>query len=213
MSNAQVIRPLEGYSKVSDGDVVARGTAVETGMTGNANFPSPPVDLAALKAAIERLLALMGEALDGSKKVIAEKNKQRHDVIQMLRLLGRYVEVTCKDDMAIFKSSGFEPASTTKAPPQPLPQPSIRKIDHGATTGQLLVLVNAVLNARSYDLRYAPAGSSGTPSTWTTELVTSVKSAVRINGLTPGTTYAFQVRAMGKLGYTDWSDSATAMCI
>ena len=33
-----------------------------------------------------------------------------------------------------------------------------------------------------------------------------------VTGLTPGTIYAFQVRAMGRLGYTDWSDSATRMC-
>lgn len=29
--------------------------------------------------------------------------------------------------------------------------------------------------------------------------------------LTPGTTYAFQVRALGPLGYTDYSDSVTRM--
>ena len=27
-----------------------------------------------------------------------------------------------------------------------------------------------------------------------------------------GTSYAFQVRALGRLGFTDWSDSATKMC-
>jgi hypothetical protein len=30
-----------------------------------------------------------------------------------------------------------------------------------------------------------------------------------IDGLTPGTNYAIQVRALGRLGDTDWSDSAT----
>src|SRR3989441_8800523 len=127
----KTIRPLDGFSTASDADVVSRGTLVQTNMTGNVNFPTPPVDLAALKTAIDSLSALMAEALDGSKKVIAAKNKQRHAVIKMLRLLGRYVEVACKDDMAIFKSSGFEPASTTKTPPAPLSQPSIRRIDHG----------------------------------------------------------------------------------
>ena len=47
------------------------------------------------------LTALMAEALDGSKKVIAEKNNQREAVVKTFRLLGRYVEVKCKD-MAIF---------------------------------------------------------------------------------------------------------------
>jgi len=34
-----------------------------------------------------------------------------------------------------------------------------------------------------------------------------------INNLTPGTTYAFQVRAVGgSTGYTDWSDPVAHMC-
>ena len=33
-----------------------------------------------------------------------------------------------------------------------------------------------------------------------------------ISNLTPGATYAFQVRALGRLGYTDWSDSMTFIC-
>src|SRR4029077_7714029 len=43
------IKPLEGYTVMSDADIVARGTAVETGTTGNSHFPTPPVDLATLK--------------------------------------------------------------------------------------------------------------------------------------------------------------------
>ena len=90
-------------------DVVTRGTAVVTNMTGNPNFPNPPVDLAVVKADIGKLSGLRADALDGRKKIIAEKNKQRATVIKELSLRGRYVEVSCKND--IFKSSGFEPAS------------------------------------------------------------------------------------------------------
>src|SRR5436309_2708324 len=99
MHRVKKIRPLEGYDGVSDGDVVARGTNVLTNLTGNPNFTALPVDLATLKNNIESFSALIAESLDGSKKVIAEKNKQRQVVIQMLRLLGRYVEGACKNDM------------------------------------------------------------------------------------------------------------------
>src|SRR5207244_9598225 len=40
----KVIRPLDGFSDASDADVVTRGTAVVTNMTGNPNFPNPPVE-------------------------------------------------------------------------------------------------------------------------------------------------------------------------
>ncbi|PYS01324.1 MAG: hypothetical protein DMG15_06490 [Acidobacteria bacterium] len=43
--------------------------------------------------------------------------------------------------------------------------------------------------------------------------VPNAKTAASIDGLTPGTTYAIQVRAYGALGHTEWSDSATRMVI
>ncbi|PYR87312.1 MAG: hypothetical protein DMG18_00075 [Acidobacteria bacterium] len=46
-----------------------------------------------------------------------------------------------------------------------------------------------------------------------TVMVAKIKPPVAIDGLTPGTTYAIQVRAYGPLGHTEWSDSATRMCI
>ena len=211
MSTTKTIRPLDGFSNASDADVVSRGISVETNMTGNANYLNPPVDLAALKAGTDKLSALMADALDGSKKVIAEKNKQRAAVIKMLRLLGRYVEVTCKDDMAIFKSSGFEPASQTRAAPLPLSE-KIRKVEHGANSGQIVVWIKSVPKASSYELRYGAGGTGGTPGTWITQLVTTVKTPATLSGLTPGTTYVFQARALAKDGYTDWSDSVTFMC-
>jgi hypothetical protein len=53
-------------------------------------------------------------------------------------------------------------------------------------------------------VRYALEGSGGT--SWTTLTLTSSKK-VTIGGLRPAGTYQFQVRALGKLGYTDWSPS------
>jgi hypothetical protein len=208
----KMIRPLDGFSVASDAEVVSRATAVQTKLTGNANFPTPPVDLAALKTAIDSLSALIAEALDGSKKVIAEKNKQRHAVIKMLRLLGRYVEYNCKDDMAIFQSSGFQAVSTARNTTQPLSE-KIRKVGHGANSGQIAVWLRAVRGASSYELRSGAAGSGGAPpASWTNQVVTSIKGPVTLSGLTPGTTYVFQARALLKKGYTDWSDSVTLMC-
>lgn len=48
---------------------------------------------------------------------------------------------------------------------------------------------------------------------WTIATVTAAAKPLPINNLTPGPIYAFQVRALGKLGHTDRSDSATRMAI
>ena len=206
----KIIKVLEKFSGVADMEVIKRAITVDTNLTGNGNFPTPPVDLATFKAAIDSLSTLVSEAADGGKKVIAEKNKQRETVIQMLRMLGRYVEVASKGELATFQTSGFQPASTTKATAQPLAE-KIRKIAHGSNSGQLIVWIRAIRGAQCYDMRYAVLANGATPASWTTLTVTGVKSPVVLQNLTPGTTYAFQARALTKEGYTDWSDSVTFM--
>jgi hypothetical protein len=198
MSKPKEIKPLDGFSKASDADVVARGTNIQTSMTGNPHFPSPPVDLAALKAAIDALAALIAEALDGSKKVIAQKNKQRRAVVKMLKLLGRYVEINCDGDMTTFQTSGFEPAAPKVATP-PLTE-KIRKVEHGSNSGEIDVWLKAVRKASSYELRYAVA-NAGAATQWTTVPLSNAKAAVVLKGLTPVTTYLFQARALVKGTY------------
>jgi hypothetical protein len=209
----KLIRPLEGFGGMTDAELVARATAVQSGLSGNSNFPTLPVDLAAFKTDIDSLSALISEALDGSKKVIARKNNQRQVVIRSLRLLARFVEVLSSGDAAIFKSSGFEPVSTTRVPPAPLPFPVIRSVDHGATSGEIVVQVESIPKAKNYEFRYAAVINGAPPTSWSNKVVGKVKPPVGFSGLTPGTVYAFQVRAFGAAGYTDWTDSTTCMCV
>jgi hypothetical protein len=204
------IRVLLGFRAAADTDVVSRGTAVVTGLSGNTRFPNPPVDLNALKAGLDRLTVGIADSLDGSRKAKAAKNKERDNVIKMLRQLAIYVEATCNDDVEAFTTSGFQAVSTTRSPAAPLTQPAIKKVEPGPNSGELLVRILALSKARSYDLQYAPF-INGIPGQWTTLTVTSVQTGVLVKGLTPGTTYAFRVRALGKLGPTDYTDATTKM--
>ena len=202
--------PLEGYTQMSDQDIVSLAIAVRSAMIGSLYFIKPPVDLVVLKTDADTLNALIAEAMDGSKRIISEKNKQRQVVIKKLKLLARYVEVMSDNDPAKFNSSGFQAASITRTPSQPLPVPVIRKITHGST-GQLLISLKGHKRAKSYNLRYAPI-VNGVPDNWITTTLMIIKAAIPINGLTPGTVYALQARGFGPLGYTDFTDSATSMC-
>jgi hypothetical protein len=205
------IKPIESFKGVPDGQVVARATAVQTAMTGNANFTNPPVDLTVFKTAIELFSALIAEALDGSKKVNAQKNKQRQAVINDFRLLARYVEVISDNDPVIFQTSGFQPASTTKTASQPLSE-SIRKIEHGANSGQITVWIRAVRGATSYELRWAQAVAGNATPVWSSQVVHGVRVPVLLTGLNPATRYEFQAHSLLKTGYTDWSDSVSFIC-
>ncbi len=211
MPNTVHLKALVSFFKLSDLDVVKNGISVQNNLTGNSKFANAPVDLAVLKTDLDSLTALIAEAADGSKKVIARKNQQREVVIGMLRMLARYVEVASQGDPAAFETSGFQLASRTRAQATPLSE-KIRKIDRGSNSGQVLVWLQPVRQAGSYELHYGPAVNGGAPTTWTTQGVLMVKSPIVLTGLMPGVTYFFQARALLKDGYTDWSDPVTFIC-
>ena len=68
--------------------------------------------------------------------------------------------------------------------------------------------VERQIGAFAYDVQYALEGAGGVLGPWTLMTLTSSKK-VTISGLTRAGIYQFQVRALGKLGYTDWSLSMT----
>ena len=188
------------------------GVAIYQGLLGNPDLPNPPVALAIFKAALDTYATLIAAAEDGGKLAIAQRNAQRKVVIKMIRQFANYVEGNCQDDKAIFTSSGFELVMATTVPPQPVDQPGILGIKHGIS-GQLLVSVTPRANVKYYELDCALVGDGETqpPSTTITSAV--ARWPIPVNGLMPLKTYAFRVRACGALGFTEWSDPATCVCL
>jgi len=207
------LRVLLSFTHGSDHDVVDIAGAVIACMKGNPAFPDPNVDLAVVQTILTEFIAAISTASQGGPKDTAAKDKKRLELVGLLRHLAYYVQTTCNDDLAKLLSSGFLSKSTNRAS-TPLPTPNILNIIQG-NTGQLLVTVKAVRNARAYDLRYAslPGGKSTSGSWQTVSGFTSSRS-MPINGLTPGTTYTVQARTLGTASrFTDWSDPVSHICI
>jgi hypothetical protein len=211
----KTIPPLHvalGYASVTDADLVAQALAAHDGVKAHPElFPNPP-DLQVVSAAIQSFQNAMVAAQDGGKKAVAEKKKQRTALIKVLRPLGHYVEANCKDDPTILAASGFKAVSKVRVVPQPTEKGAIAGVTNGKMSGQVIVKGKKVAKARSYVLRSAPIGADGKPGNWT-ELGVTNSRAIPVQGLTPGTNYAFQLRALGALGYGDWSEIATRIAI
>jgi hypothetical protein len=207
------IKAYLGFGRTSDSDLLKLLNAVHDGMANNPAYANPPVAMADFKTAIDSFSTLITDAEDGGKKAMSAKRKQRAVVVKMVTLLGHYVEAACNDDVATFNTSSFTAVSTVRAnTPQPLGNASIKWVDRGANSGQVLVRVAPLTGAVSYELRYGLVGNGGAPpATWTPLPLAGTKT-VTLNNLTAGADYAFQVRALGKLGYSDWSDSVTFIC-
>jgi hypothetical protein len=207
------IRASLGLTKMTDGIVLPLLKSSLKGLSANsAIFNKPPVDLATYSTGIDSYEASIPPALDGSKTAVEQKKKLRAAVLKMYSLLARYVETNCNDDMATFLLSGFHSKPTgTKVAAPPVSE-TIRKLEQGANSGQISVKLMKNRAAASYELRWAPVPPGGAPISWVNQPITLVKTAITISSLTPGTTYAFGVRALINNSYTDWSDSVTLMC-
>jgi hypothetical protein len=213
MAKTKPIKASLGLNKSTANDVLNRGNVVLGAIfTDKDDYPNPPVDQATLKTQLDALSTGITAAVDGGKKAIAEREHQKEAVIKSLHQLGHYAEAACKDDMPTFLKSGFQPITTTRTASPPVSD-SIRKITPGPNSGQKYVSIVAQQDALSYQLRWAPlAAPGGTLGTWSEQPIGKTKPAALVTGLTPGTAYVFQVRAVTNAGYTDWSESVTRIC-
>jgi hypothetical protein len=212
------IKPLMSFTRLKPEDVLSISTSIYGKMNNNPNFGPPqaatlPFDLATLKTANDALAAAITAAVGGGKQAIAQRNHQKTVVVNLLKQLGHYVEANCKDDMTIFLTSGFTPASSAKTVTPPVTD-AIRKIEPGPNVGQMQVWPTKYSGAGAYEARCGQVPAvGGTPGTWVTQSTLTIKKPIVISGLTPGTSYVFQVRALTKNGFTDWGDAITRIAL
>ena len=202
------IKAATGFRSMKPEVVFSTSQAIYNALNGNANIPAPPApfDLPTLFAANQALSTTISEALDGSRKAVALRNHCKEVVVKILDQLAKYVQASCKDDMAIFLSSGFKAQSSTKTAAATASD-SIRYIKPGPNSGQAQIKLVTVPIAGSYEVRWAPVPAGGVPTAWTTQPILNVRSATVVSGLTPGADYAFQARAIIASGYTVIGDN------
>jgi hypothetical protein len=217
MSTTKKQRPIKAvtnYRRMAAESVVSVSNSIQSHFNNNPNFTAAPpltVDMATLKAATDLLSAKIAAAADGGKTAVAEKNHQKEVVAQLLVQLAHYAEANCKGDLTIFLSTGFTPAATTHKKTPPVSE-SIRKVVPGPKSGEFELTLMKFQGAASYQVQFAPV-VGGVPGSWTNKPVAAIRPPVLITGLTPGTTYVFQARAVIKTGYSDWSESVTRIAV
>src|SRR5882762_7480078 len=155
-TKATPIKALGGYNKKSPTENLASANAIHSGLfTDPVDYPTPSIDEATFKGAIDTLSAKITAALDGGKKAIAERNHQEQVVIRMMRELAHYAEQACKDDLTTFLKSGFHAKFTVSSAKQSLSQ-YIRKITPGKNSGQFHIVLVSVDGADAYEIRCTP---------------------------------------------------------
>ena len=203
------IRIAGGFGKQSAEQLVVMAGAVITGLINNPAFPAPTVDLKTVQAAADDLKAAVAAQVHGGTAATAEKNNKQEALIKILFKLKHYVEDNCENDLAILLSSGFQAAAAT-SDRSPIANPSILGIDRG-NSDELMLKVTPIARAKCYEVRSAVVGAGNGQGPWQQAGIFT-SSRITIANLVPTTTYAFQVRAVGAAGNTEWSDPVSHMC-
>ena len=191
--------------------LVATAATIITGLTQNPAFSSPPVDLKTVQAAVDDLNAAIVAQAHGGPAATAEKYHKQEALIALLRRLRHYVEDHCGNDLSVLLSSGFQAAATTRTR-SPLANSSILNVGLGNST-ELVLKVTPIAHAKCYEVQSAAVCAGNTPAPWQTAGMFTNSRSMTIDGLTPGTTYTFQVRAIGgSTRYSDWSNPVSRMC-
>ena len=205
-------RVLTSFSKAPDASLKIVGIGVIQGLTGNPAFPNPLVPLATLQTAIDEFSDALSDQAQGGTVATARKKDKRVALVTLLRKQAGYVEDNCGGNLATLLSSGFAAASTSHTRTA-LAKPSAMRIVNG-NSGQLLVKIKPVANAKCYELRYAVVGADGSIGPWQNGGLGTNSRALALNNLTPGTVYTIQVRAIGgATGHSDWCDASSHMSL
>ena len=201
------IRVSRRFARISNSDLITFGRNSVTQMTGNPVYPNPCVPLATMTTSLDRCSEAIEAALNGGKLEIAMRDQEIATLIGLLRQQAAYVEAVAADDLTKLLSSGFEAVSTNRAQIE-LPKPNILRLENSASA-QLALRVEPVPTAKAYEVRmsYGPNG-------WQAVGVFTQARRIVVADLTPGTTYTFQVRAIGgSTGSSEWSDPMSHMSL
>ena len=211
-NHAPQLRVSLGFADAKDQTVAATAGGVLDNLWGNPNFPSVPFPSTTLLTRRNEFLQAMADQAQGGTAATAEKNNKRMALIALLRELAAYVQKESGNDMARLLSSGFNAVSMNRAQ-SPLDTPLIKEITNGIS-GQLAMKVKPVKNAKSYEVRIAVVAPGGTIGPWEAAGGFASSRHMILEGLTPGTTYMVEVRALGgSTGYSGWSDPSSHMSL
>lgn len=195
------------FAQLPDSELDEFTGAVIAGLTGNAAFPTPIINIPDLTAGLTVFEDAMTAMSQGGTQATAAKNAAREALVALLRQEANYVQGACKNDLPTLLSSGFQ-VNSTNSMQSPLLTPSILQITNEMST-QLVVRAAGVDNARAYEAQVKNGTGGFLPAGTFTQ-----SRRIILTGLTPGQTYTVQIRAVGgSTGYSDWSDPVSHMAM
>ncbi|HBJ85094.1 MAG TPA: hypothetical protein DDZ88_14725 [Verrucomicrobiales bacterium] len=189
-------------------DKLVLGAAHIAAMTDNTNYPAPtrvPTD-AQMQTAQDDLAAAEA-AVDAAeiawKMKIQERDAKEAAWDTVITARANNCEAVTPNDLVALQSTGF-PLRSSGAPIGALPAPGDLRATATEDEGVIELRCKTVNGASSYE--WECRLHEGSPPWQAVKTSTSTK--ILAASLTPGSLYAFRVRAIGAAGPGTWSDEA-----
>jgi hypothetical protein len=160
--------------------------------------------IATVKVALDKYSADLAAAVTNDRDAVAQKNKSRAELADLLRQLGLAVMAEAKGDHADLVSSGFTLAKDRET--RYITNPGNVTLSQGISTGMLVSSVKPVTGAKSYVHQIATELPTD-DSMWTS--ITSSSSKYVFEKLTPGKQYWVRVAVIGSRNQIAYSNVAT----
>ncbi len=206
MSKKNSLRVSHRYTRLPGSSFNLFASSVVLGMTDNPAYPNPIVPLNQLSALQVDFDQKNLASKLGGKVAMALKDEARAALTDALRRQGSYVQGVTPN-LSTLLSSGYVAASRNSVQ-TPLIKPWIRKILNEGT-GQLLLRITPVANARSYQVQIQIGDGP-----WQEAGFSNQARRIMVTNLTPGTVYNIRVRAIGgSTNCSDWSPITSRMSL
>ena len=166
-------------------------------MTGNANFPTPKVSMAAMNTMADALEAAITAATNGDRQSRILRDNLVLETRDMLRTQADYVRSECNGDRAKLESSGFELARH-REPVDKVGVPQNVKATTGLGAGEIEFRWGSVHGAHFYEMWKAVLNAQG-QIIWSS-LGRTTRTRNLLSGLDSHELYAFRVNAIGVNG-------------
>ena len=178
-------------SRFSDAELLRRSDYILTSMTGNPAFTDPLPSITEVQAVFSKFNSDVIAASGRDNVLIAEKNKSRKALLNLLSRLGMHVMCVAHGDEALLATTGFQ---KVKAPETGfISSPESIVVKNGTTSGQLVSRAKPVKHVAIYAHEFT-RDYPNVSAVWTA--TRSSKSYHVFSNLEPGTKYWVRVAAI-----------------
>jgi hypothetical protein len=178
-------------------------------LTGNVNFITPNPSLASVKSAVDALEQSYENASHGGTLLTQDMYAKQQTLLDLMKLLGAYVQNASGGDATKINSSGFSMRSTNRLPAD-LAAPINLKAIVSAMPNNINLKWKRVKGNKMYVVQMTSVADA--QSGWgTIGMVTKTKFTA--TGLTAGHKYWFRVAAQNSVGQSAYSDVAQLMAL